>query len=139
MPGQTAGLGTTSAVSASAADHTAQKTLTGIGITECPMDKRFNLQIRFFMYLPDLRKGQLSRCHHPGDTKSFQNGCPVRTLVRHLRAGMEIQIRKLTLQITKHTKILNNGCIQSVFIERSQKIVEFFHLLFLQKRVYRHI
>ena len=39
MPGQAAGLGTAAPVSTPAADHTAQKTLTGIGVTEGPVDE----------------------------------------------------------------------------------------------------
>ena len=124
-----AGLCTPASVAASPAKNTAHKTLTGIAVAQCPMNKCFYFQWARLMHDSNFFQRKFSCRNYTGGTLFLQKFHPLRACHSHLRAGVDIQIRKIPADKRKHTQILYDHSIKPRLIIRCQILKKLsFHL-----------
>ena len=123
LVGKAAGLGASAPISAPSSQYAAEQTLSGITVTQSPMDKSLNIKASRLPHGPQLFQRQLpgrhNPVHRPELLKKAHAGRPRH---RHLCADVNRKPWKIILNKSKHTEILDNHRVQPCLIVRRQII-----------------
>ena len=122
---QSACLGTTSTVAASAAQHTAHDTLTGVTIAERAMNECFHFRASLFCDVTDFRQSQFSAQNHFVKALFIPVIHVCQRIRRHLCAGMEREIGVMFPHQFCSPSILHDQRIYAHTMQFSNKLDKF--------------
>ena len=130
--GQTAELGTFTAVGTAAGTGVADVALAAVGDTERAVNKELQLHIGSRADLADLRKGQLARQHHLREAHILQKLHLLRRAVVGLGTGMKRNGRQIQRQ---QPHVLHNQRIGPRFVDLVGQALGLLQLVIMQQGV----
>ena len=135
---QTARLSAASAVAAPSADHAGKQALAGYRHAQRTVSKRLDLHAGIRHAL-ELRQRAFARRHHTRKAEIAEQLRALRVVDRHLRAGMQRQLRKALPGDANHAQILHDGRVHAGANQQLKHIAQVVHLALLDQRIDGHI
>ena len=121
---QPAWLRASPSVAAAPAVPAAQKTLSGITITEGAVNKNFYIKTSFFFHTANLGKGQFPRRHYPVHAKPRGGSCPIHIRYGHLCASVNLHAGEILADKGSRSHILHDHAVQTFLIKRLKEIIQ---------------
>ena len=117
---QPAGPGAAPTVPAPSAKKAGHQTSPGIGVAHCSVNKALHLNF-FLLQKADLLQRELSCRNHAHKALPFQKTHGFSSCHRHLRAGMQLHTGTAPSDGSRHSKILDDHAVKSLFCQTLHK------------------
>ena len=136
--GQPAGSGAAPTVPAPSAKKAGHQASPGIGVAHCSVNKALHLNF-FLLQKADLLQRELSCRNHAHKALPFQKTHGFSSCHRHLRAGMQLHTGTAPSDGSRHSKILDDHAVKSLFCQTLHKGGQLGKLLLPRQCVHREI
>ncbi len=136
---QAAGLSATPTIAAAPTNQTAEKTLTGKTDTQSAMAKDLQFHVSFSLNGSNIRQTDLSGQNYPGKTGLLRPAYSGGIMQRHLRAGVQRNLRIMPAQQISKTPILHNQSVSAHIMQLLGQFQRVRHFIITYQRIHSQI